>query len=176
MVRIKTTTGIQAQNTLQQYMKISLLTCLEALLGVISACLPVMKPVFRKLGAIGKPVATSREPINTPRSHRTNAEYPHISPPRQIVYEDSLHRFSSDLSTDVPAPSIPLPSFSWRPLTGFYLPSAGWEHDRLEQTQVNGNLVTTDWDIGRRRSEGDSPTLPWQTQWRSHHNKAMERC
>lgn len=39
-------TNLQAQDT---YCLIALLTSLEALLGVISACLPLLKPVFHKL-------------------------------------------------------------------------------------------------------------------------------
>lgn len=49
LVRIKVTTDINAQNTAAQYSLIALLTCLEATLGVVNACLPVMKPVIDKL-------------------------------------------------------------------------------------------------------------------------------
>ena len=190
MVRIKVTTDIDEQNSLQQYSKIALLTCLEALLGVINACLPVMRPIFSKLGATGMfssfwtrtPTATSRKPINTPRSNRTahfwcgGGKYPHISPPRQIVHKDSVHMFPSDLPTEVRAPSIPLPNFSWRPLSRFYLPKAEWEHDPSELRKDNEIGTTTDWDAGRRLSEGDSPTLPWRPQWPNHHKKASEKC
>ena len=188
IVRIKVTTGINAQNALQQYSTIALLTCLEALLGLINACLPVMKPIFSKLGATGMfssfwtrtATATSRKPINTPRSNRTEylwrggIKYPYISPPRQIVHKDSVHMFSPDLPTDVRAPSIPLPSFSWRPLSGFYLPRAEWEHDPAELRKDNENGITTEWDVGHRPSEGDSPTLPWRPQWH-HHKKPSEK-
>lgn len=190
MFRIKVTTGINEEDPLQQYSKIALLTCLEALLGVINACLPVMKPIFSKLGATGifssfwnrTPTATSRKPINTPRSNRRDhlwrggGKYPHISPPRQIVHRESVHMSFSDLPTDVRAPSIPLPNFSWRPLSGFYLPKAEWEHDPSELMKDNEVGTTTDWDVGRRLSEGDSPTLPWRPQWRNHHKKASEKC
>ena len=174
MVRIKVTTGIDEQNSLQQYSKVALLTPLEALLGVINACLPVMKPIFSKLRATGMfssfwtrtPTASSCKPINTPPSNRTahfwrgGGKYPHISPPRQTVHKDSVHMFPSDLPTDVRAPSIPLPNFSWRPLSTFYLPKAEWEHDPSELRKDNEIGTTTDWDAGRRLSEGDSPTLP----------------
>lgn len=49
LVRIKVTTDINAQNAAAQYALIALLTCLEATLGVVNACLPVMKPVIDKL-------------------------------------------------------------------------------------------------------------------------------
>ena len=190
MVRIKVTTVINGQNAPQQYVKIALLTCLEAQLGIINACLPVLKPIIGKLGATGifssfwtrTPTATSRKPVNTPRSNREDnlrrggAKYPHISPPRQIVHKDSLHMFSPDLPTDVRAPSIPLPSFSWRPLSRFYLPRAEWDYDPSELRKDSGIAITTVGDVGRRPSEGDSPTLPWQPLWRSHHKKATERC
>lgn len=37
-------------NAQQIYSLIALFTCLEALLGVINACLPVLKPIFNKFG------------------------------------------------------------------------------------------------------------------------------
>lgn len=49
LVRIKVTTDINAYNTAAQYALIALLTCLESSLGVVNACLPVMKPIFDKL-------------------------------------------------------------------------------------------------------------------------------
>ncbi|CAF9935153.1 hypothetical protein IMSHALPRED_010126 [Imshaugia aleurites] len=49
LVRIKATTDITADDTAGQYALIALLTCLEASLGVVNACLPVAKPVFDKL-------------------------------------------------------------------------------------------------------------------------------
>ena len=180
IVRIKATTSINAQNTRRQYANIALLTCLEALLGVINACLPVLKPIVSKLRATGMfsslwtktSTATSPRRIASPRSHRTDQLWRgknlRISPPRQIVHKDSFHMFSPDLPTDVRAPSIPLPSFSWRPLSRFYLPRVEWEHDPLDPRENSGTDITTHRYVGRRPSEGDSPTLPWQTQWRSH--------
>ena len=184
------TTGINAQNTQQQYEIIALLTCLEALLGVTNACLPVMKPIFTKIGAtsIFSSTRTRAPSMNrgirssTPRASRKNhqsfrgVKYPHISPPRQIVHKESLLIFSSDLPTDVQAPSIPLPSFSWRPLSRYYLPRAEWKHDPSELRKDNGIGVTTDWDLRYRRSEGNSPTLPWHSPWQNHHQEAIERC
>lgn len=190
MVRIIITTGINAQNTQQQYETIALLTCLEALLGVTNACLPVMKPVFTKLGAISifssfqirTPTVNTGIRSNSPRASRKSrtsfrgGKNPHISPPRRIVHKESLLMFSSDWPTDVRAPSIPLPSFSWRPLSRYYLPRAEGEHDPSELRKDNGIGVTTDWDLRYRRSEGNSPTLPWQSPWQSHHQEAIERC
>ena len=49
LVRIKTTTDITPNNAAAQYALIAVLTCLEASLGVVNACLPVTKPVFDKL-------------------------------------------------------------------------------------------------------------------------------
>ena len=180
IVRIKATTSVNAQNTRQQYAKIALFTCLEALLGIINACLPVLKPVVSKLRSTGMfgsfwtktSTATSPRHIASPGSRRADhlwhGKNLRISPPRQIVHKESLHMFSPDLLTDVRAPSIPLPSFSWRPLSRFYLPRAEWEHDPLDPREDRGTDTTTHRYVGRRPSEGDSPTLPWQTQWRSH--------
>lgn len=48
LIRIKITTENHGSNAQQIYSLIALFTCLEALLGVINACLPVLKPVFKK--------------------------------------------------------------------------------------------------------------------------------
>ena len=188
IVRIKATTSINAQNTRQQYMKIALLTCLEALLGVMNACLPVLKPIVSKVRATGMfsllwtktSTATSPRHIATPRSRRTDHLWRgkdlRISPPRQIVHKDSFRMFSPDPPTDVRAPSIPLPSFSWRPLSRFYLPRAEWEQDPSDPREDSGTNTTIHKYVGRHPSEGDSPTLPWQSQWRSHQRTTTERC
>ncbi|MCJ1280285.1 hypothetical protein MMC21_008112 [Puttea exsequens] len=48
LYRIYITTTISTTNQSSVYPTIYLLTCLEALLGVINACLPVLKPVYDK--------------------------------------------------------------------------------------------------------------------------------
>ncbi|KAL9124811.1 MAG: hypothetical protein Q9217_005902 [Psora testacea] len=50
LVRIWVTTLIHGTNAQKIYSIIALLTCLEALLGTINTCFPVMRPVFTKLG------------------------------------------------------------------------------------------------------------------------------
>ncbi|KAL9135600.1 MAG: hypothetical protein Q9175_003217 [Cornicularia normoerica] len=49
-IRISITTLNHGTNAQQIYSLLALFTCLEALLGVINACLPVLKPIFNKLG------------------------------------------------------------------------------------------------------------------------------
>ncbi|MCJ1279015.1 hypothetical protein MMC21_006836 [Puttea exsequens] len=49
LARIKVTTDISPTNPNATYSLIALLTCLEALLGLINASLPVLKPIFNKL-------------------------------------------------------------------------------------------------------------------------------
>lgn len=83
------------------------------------------------------------------------------------MHKDSLHMFSTDLPSDDRAPSIPLPTFSWRPLSRYYLPRAEWEHDPSEVRKEIGIGITTNWDSGHRASESDSPTLPWNPHWQS---------
>lgn len=51
IVRIKITFDINGSNLKSSYSLLKLLADLEALLGVINACFPVMKPVFTKLAA-----------------------------------------------------------------------------------------------------------------------------
>ena len=49
LIRIRITGLIDGDSNAQQiYSMIALLTCLEALLGVVNACLPVMRPIFTK--------------------------------------------------------------------------------------------------------------------------------
>ena len=164
---------------MQQYAMIALLTCLEALLGIINACLPVMKPVLGRLGATS---IFSSFRMRTPKVHKIYSGrpignpdlsegriYPHISPPRQIVHRNSLHMFSPGLPADVRAPSTPLPNFSLRPLSRFYLPRAEWDHGSSKSRKDKGTSTITIWDYGRRPPEDDSPTLPWQSQWQSHY-------
>ena len=51
LIRVWVTTLIKGQSNEQKiFSMLALLTCLEALLGIINACLPVMKPVFTLFG------------------------------------------------------------------------------------------------------------------------------
>ena len=50
LIRIWVTTLIREDNSQKIYSLIALLTCLEALLGVISCCIPVIRPVLTKFG------------------------------------------------------------------------------------------------------------------------------
>ena len=183
LIRITLITEIHGHNTMQQYLSIPLVTCLEPLLGIINACLPVTKPAFSKIGAASifglswsrAPIPTKGKPKNTPRLNhvdqvsRGGEKHPAISRPKQILHRDSLHVSCPDLAADVHAPSIPPPSFSWRPLSDFYIPRVDWEHDPADLRKDKRISITTDWDVGRRPSEGDSPTIPWQPQWHSRH-------
>ncbi len=49
LYRIYDTTTISLSNAQEAYAVIAMLTSLEALLGVITACLPVLKPIFNKM-------------------------------------------------------------------------------------------------------------------------------
>lgn len=160
------------------------------MIGVMNACLPVMKPIFSKLGDASifsslrarTPTARSGKPINTPRSNcnthsSRGGKYPHIA--RQIVHKDSLRMVSTGLPSEDRAPSIPLPTFSWRPVSRYYLPKAEWEHDTSGLRKDIGIGVATDWDpsdAGHRASEGNSPTLPWKPHWQSRRKDAVDRC
>lgn len=184
VVRIITTTEINPQNTMQQYSMIALLACLEALLGVINACLPVMKPIFSRLGATSifssfrmRTPKVQNMYSGRPMGNQVLCEgrmYPHISPPRQIVHRDSLHMFSPGLPADVRAPSTPLPNFSLQPLSKFYLPRTEWDHGPSKSRKGKGVSTITVWDYRHRPSEEDSPTSSWQPQWQSHY-KDMQK-
>ena len=169
---------------MQQYSMIALLTCLEALLGVINACLPVMKPIFSRLGTTSifssfrmRTPKEQNEYLGRPIGNQVLREgrmYPHISPPRQIVHRDSLHMFSPGLQADVRAPSTPLPNSSLQPLSKFYLPRTEWDHSPSKSRMDKSVSTMTVWDYRRRPSEGDSPTLSRQAQWQSHY-KDMQK-
>ena len=180
MYRIKITRDIDEQDPWQQYLKLALLTCLEAQLGIINACLPLIKPIFKKLGAtsifnswwIRTPSGRSGKPINTSRSNLADplscgkGKSPYMDPSRQIIHKNSLHMFSADFRTDSRAdmrtPSLPVPSFSWRPLSSLHLPKVEQDHDPsgLEKDIA----ITTDWEGQSHLSGSDSPTLPWRPQ------------
>lgn len=51
LIRTRISAENVGSNAQSVYSLVALFTCLEALLGVINACLPVMKPVFTKLGS-----------------------------------------------------------------------------------------------------------------------------
>lgn len=51
LIRIKITTSNHGSNAQYVYSLVALFTCLEVLLGVLNACLPVMKPIFTKLAS-----------------------------------------------------------------------------------------------------------------------------
>ena len=191
LVRIKVTTNITAgYNMMQDSAILALLTCLEAVLGIINACLPLLKPIVSKVGASGlfslfrtkTPSATSCKHINTPRYPRTDHSWREgnkplrIGPSRAVVQKESLEIYSPDLPADVRAPSIPLPSFSRRPRSKFSLPRAEWEQDGSDLRKDSGTITTTTTYVVRRSTEDDSPTLPWQPWWDSDQEKAIERC
>lgn len=49
LYRVYVTSAIVAENEKEMYAIIALLASLEALLGIVNACLPVMKPAFDKM-------------------------------------------------------------------------------------------------------------------------------
>lgn len=77
MIRVWVTTLIRGdQNAQKIYSMIALLTCLEALLGVVNACLPVMKPALTKMGS-AKVFTWATSSFS---SHsRSSANHPHLS-------------------------------------------------------------------------------------------------
>ena len=82
VIRIWVTTLIHGTNAQKIYSMIALLTCLEALLGVINTCLPVMQPVFTKFGdskvwsSLTSPLGSSRRSLFS-RSNTSNRSGAH---------------------------------------------------------------------------------------------------
>ena len=133
LYRIKVTSSVNPQNWQARSAQISFLTCLEALLGIINACLPTLKPIYNKIGSIGFigyfSAWTSRDRDSIPsflgvrKSARSSLarkkNWPYISSPRPISLRSSELVFSYELgaagrsSPGYGLPKIPVKSFSY---------------------------------------------------------------
>ena len=181
LVRIQISGENHGSNSQQVYSLVALLTCLEALLGVINACLPVMKPVFQKLGeskASGwvssvmsgsipiflkrSQMATSRiadsEEIATWHGQKT------VKTPPSRFFERRPSNMGFPLPpTDMnahpvgPVDSTPPPVPPKSPTSKYNKPSptARWEVEKKL-----GIVVQTDWDVERQdRVQSDRTPL-----------------
>lgn len=64
LYRIYETTTIAASNAQEAYALIAMLTSLEALLGVINACLPVLKPIYNRMRGTAPKSGTNGSGVN----------------------------------------------------------------------------------------------------------------
>ena len=116
-------------------------------LGVINACLPVMKPVFSKVGqsSIFSSISTwrSSRASGKPRSNHISASggARQISKPRQITHRPSHMMFSPEFleSADSQGSSPAGPS------SRFHLPASKWRIGALEIEKGSRVNMTTDW-------------------------------
>lgn len=158
-----------------QYAMIALLTCLEVLLGVINACLPVMKPIFNKLKGIrafaflstwGSTSATGR------RSHasRSNSKHratsrkrigtPIADGPNSIAHKSSHPMFPQYLSSQIGSPTSSGATSPRRQISNFHRPMPPWNYGSLETVGGKALDPETEWDGERPASEDRLPMHP----------------
>lgn len=127
--RIKVTSDIDPANGETQSGLITLTTCLELLLGVINACLPVIKPIFNKFANFLHLPSLSTWRSGTRSRKRTatsgNGSWderrrPKISSPRRISIRPSHLIFERDGKGNFRGLSPPLLSIS--PVSRFDIP------------------------------------------------------
>lgn len=116
LVRIKVTTEITPSNVSAQYALIALLTCLEASLGVVNACLPVSKPVFDKFKPALLVNAVSRWSSSTRSNSRRSAKPKIVDLPMVEQKRRDMQRSSQESAMNLPAavwspPSSPSKGF-----------------------------------------------------------------
>lgn len=158
-----------------QYAMIALLTCLEALLGVINACLPVMKPIFNMLGdtrALAFLATWNSTWTGSRRSHASRSNRTHQSKARRseggpagsgskgIKRKASHLMFSQDLPSEIRSPMASGATSPRRPVSKFHRPMGQWDYGSLETVDANAIHVKTDWDVEHRASEDRLPIRP----------------
>jgi len=132
LYRIKVTSDITQQNQQAWQVlsaRISLLTCLEALLGVINACLPTIKPIFRRVrsgSTLGSLSAwPSSRTSNSRRTHTSGSSsappwrWLNISHPRPVMRRPSHLMFTYESTNN----SHKSPSLTHQSISEFRLPT-----------------------------------------------------
>ncbi|KAK0515818.1 hypothetical protein JMJ35_001852 [Cladonia borealis] len=156
-VRIKVTTEINSPDPQVQWALNALLVNLEVKLGIINACLPVMKPVFNKLGKIGPFTASSiwssqwRLKGNRDASgHRILSLRKYENRPSHIR-RDSYHKFSDDSLPDGQVPASKSATFPQQLQSKPYYPQKKWGNGSLEMATGKAGQVITQIDGGHHR-------------------------
>lgn len=154
---------------------IALLTCLEALLGVVNACLPVMNPILNKLsetrvfaflstwtsaGHTGKPSHTSRSIHNHASWARKTPNWSANGGPREIEHQSSRLVFTQNLASDVGSPIGSSPTSPQRLTMKHHLPTPAWNDDSFEKKNRNAIHVQMDWDAEQQTPWDQLPTYP----------------
>ncbi len=170
LARIKVTTDISGQNAQMQYAMMALLTCLEALLGVMNACLPVMKPIYNKLRETralaflstwnstwfaGRRSHVSRSTRNPSSSGRKQKSCPGSGRPRGVVHKSSHSMLSQDMPSDIGSATSSGPTSPRMRITKPHLPSPSWIYNSLEEGKSNAIHIKTDWRVDEQRASED---------------------
>lgn len=183
LVRIKVTSEINRKNGQVQSAMIALLTCLEALLGVVNACLPVMKPVFNKIAffasfspwtarwTLGEHSQGSRTPRSVHSSLGRSRNRPKISQPRRIAHRPSLLMFSNESATSSQSPALFVPPY--RPLSMFRFPRASWSALKIDLEKADGTNGRKDEDVYSCSTGEQLPTRPLRS-FRSEVDSALK--
>ena len=176
-------------NAQQIYALVALFTCLEALLGVINACLPVLKPIFKKFGDSHSsawlssvfsgtiPIFMRISQINSrwtsPSATKKDSGMEKEMPERPRLPEShgraammspppAANLRSPSLSSPVPrGPPVP-------PKGDDYQPSPTKDWDRRKHGK--GIQVQTEWDVERGISEESDrqpldPRRDYKSRW-----------
>ena len=150
------TNDINPQSAQHQYATIALLANLEALLGVTNACLPVMKPIFNKLGekrvfeslVIWTSKLTSGKRKLNPRSNHgygpssSDGNFAlYHNKPKRVMRKDSHLTFpQSPTKSEEYTGSSPVKS-------KYRLPETLWEKELQDVGNGNSTYAREDWDV-----------------------------
>ena len=155
-VRIKVTTEINSPDPQVQWALNALLVNLEVTLGITNACLPVLKPVFNRLGNI-RPFTTlltwssqwKLRKNSDASSHGILSLGRNQNGPSRIR-RDSYHKFSDDSSPDGQVQASKS-STSQLLQSKPYYPQKKWGNGSLEMATRKAGQVITQIDGGHHR-------------------------
>ena len=152
-VRIKVTTEINSPDPQVQWALDALLVNLEVMLGITNACLPIMKPVFNKLGKTGPFTASlirisqwNLRKSSDASGHRILSLGRNQNGPSHIR-RDYYHRFSDDSSPNGQVPASQSSKFPQQQLSKPYCPQDQWDNGSLEMTTGKVGQVITQIDV-----------------------------
>ena len=138
-VRIKVTTEINSPDPQVQWALNALLVNLEVKLGIINACLPVMKPVFKKLrNKLRHPGPFTASSIWSPQWKLKRDRH---------IRRDYYHEFSDDCSPKGQVSASKSSTFPLQQLSRPYCPQYQWG----KMATSEADQVTTQIDVGHHR-------------------------
>lgn len=159
------TTEIKTADAQVQWRLIALLADLEVLLGVVNACLPVMKPALKKLGEAKfsailltwTPSWTVGKRSHASRSHHDRNLSPNdkrsSEPRQQIDHKGAYQMLSYESSTDDKTALSATPRSPPQVLSKHYVRSKQWDYSSSDSRDVDRIHANTERDIENHSSE-----------------------